>query len=189
MRPDERDVITRPFVASRLAREGKFQIIGALIPLLPEVALAFLTAHLAERVAAPDFVFPAVLATLLALFAVLAAVHILPALSLLRLARSGRFTVQEDELLEVKDDHYSLLRALFYSPSAFSRRDSAVDIFRFVSGRTYTVASSQNRGTRLDAAAKFSTTGDRFYVVVADDRPEKLLLLYSQKVFVYRENG
>ena len=60
-------------------------------------------------------------------------------------------------------------------------------IFQFESGRRFVANAAAYRGTRLEAVADFSMAGDVFFLVVYQDAPQKIVLLYSSKIYRYQE--
>ena len=185
---DEREILTREIILQKLARSAKRSMIGAFIMLvLGALMLGML--HLMSRYASPSSSDLTVIAEIALDLAFVGACVFFFARGALRMhkARRGDFSIVEDFLLEVQDDRFSLREMLLtgslISPSNY------VHVFRFQSGKRAVISSGGNQTNTLDTTARISLPGDRFILVVYNDAPEKIVLLYSTKLYTYSQGN
>ena len=178
---DEREVINRGTIAKKLIRESKRSAIGTVI-------FMFLGALL---FALPGLIFSdfpigkTAVGILCAIFVVVCLIYIIRALIDLSRANGGRFTVVEDCLKEVEDNKFSFVNLL--TSRGFFSRQNFNHVFKFASGKIFVANSETYRNTSIDAAATFSVAGDSFFVVAYEAKPNKIIWIYSAKLFNYKE--
>ena len=82
-----------------------------------------------------------------------------------------------------------LARFLLTFPNVFPTNTKAWHdhVFKFESGKTFVANSAEYQTTHLDTAAQVSSKGDSYITVFYNDAPDKIILLYSTKMFVYKE--
>lgn len=186
--PDERDVLTRPIITKKLQREAKRSMIGAALMCLMGVVFggALLLLDFSSSTAAAG---DALIGVWIALWGLGCLVFFVRAL--LRMCKAGRgaFTVVEEALTEVKDHQFSLWQLILYGgwDILLGNKSHLYHEFRFESGKTFIANAEEFRNTRLGTAAEFSLSGDRFYLVTYDDRPNKIILLFSARTHVCRD--
>ena len=180
---DEREVLTRKIVLGKLMREAKRTIVGALLMLLLS-AIVFLALWLLFSSSG--------IASLLVgiLYLVPLAVclfFIFRALLVMSKANRGDFTVAEDTLESVENDKLNFWRLVINLGASLRLGDFTDNIFKFRSGRQFIANCTEYQNTHLNAAADFSQSGDKFIVVFYNDEPQKIVLLYSTKIYTYKE--
>ena len=192
---DERELLTRKRIAERLAWEAKHSILGTLIV----CGMAALLLTILVRLIIPRT------------YAALAWLAVVPCLiaftlslvrSLMQLdkIRREKFIVVEDILIDVQTDQLNRRRAFlsgeFRDPSniwnlvfgnRWYDRDCYEHIFQFQSGRRFVANAHTYHGTRLETVAEFSMRGDTFFLVMYENAPKKIVLLYSSKIYRYTE--
>jgi len=65
------------------------------------------------------------------------------------------------------------------------RREAAA-LGKFLSGKRFVIGSEQSRNTHLSAAAGFSLPGDAFLLVSFNAFPDKVVWIYSCKIYHYK---
>jgi hypothetical protein len=195
MKKDEREVLTRKRIAEQLVWKVKSSILSSAIVcgagalLLTLLCRAFMMGWEPKA--------PGVLAWLAVVPFLIGFVFSLVR-SLLRLGmiRRGEFMVEEDVLLDVETDRLNRWSAFFSGDYSIWNRllsgrvysqDCYEHIFYFESGRRFVANAAAYRGTRLEAVADFSMAGDVFFLVVYQDASQKIVLLYSSKIYRYQE--
>lgn len=90
-------------------------------------------------------------------------------------------------MVSVQDNVFSLWRGIVNSGSGYGRRkDDCEHIFEFESGKRFVVGASRYGNTGIDATAEFSLEGDRFFLVYYNDAPDKLIFIFSAKIYNYK---
>jgi len=196
MKNDEREVLTRKRIAEQLVREVKSSIMNSAIVcgagalLLTLLCRAFIMGW--ESKAPGGLAWLAVVPFLIGFV-----FSLVRSLSQLGKIRRGEFVVAEDILLDVQADQLNRRRAFFSGDYSIWNRllsgrvysqDCYEHIFYFESGRRFVANAAAYRGTRLEAVADFSMAGDAFFLVTYADAPQKIVLLYSAKIYRYQEN-
>ncbi|MBQ9086371.1 MAG: phage holin family protein [Clostridia bacterium] len=182
---DERELLTRQTIQRKLEREAKHSIVGTvLILFLGLVVLGVMFLLLAAVAPMISTVTVAVETVLVAIFVLVCILFMIRGASRLSRARKETFSVIEDELGEVCENHLNLWRLLL--TGRLFDRSCYEHVFEFKSGKKYVVNCSENQNTSLDAVAKFSLPGDKFYLVFYTDSPEKVVLLYASKLYRYQ---
>jgi hypothetical protein len=92
---------------------------------------------------------------------------------------AGKYTVTEDTFCQ-----FELRDVPWYQSSRHHVNDY---VFSFASGKTYKVSNLEYNRTRLGYAAQFSKEGEKFYLVSADYKPDKVLLIYSGTLYRYED--
>lgn len=182
---DEREVLTREIISQKLIREAKRSMVGSVLMLLLG-ALALGMLHVMSLYASPSVSSIAVIAEIVldAIFVGACIFFFVRGALRMSKARHGEFSVVEDSLLDIQEDRFSLWQMLL--TGRIFDRSNYVHIFKFQSGKKVVVNSDEYQNTGLDAAAKFSLPGDTFFLVFYKDSPEKIVLLYSSKIYNYK---
>ena len=194
---DERELLTKSKIAEQLAWEVQRTILSAailcvitslLLPLLCRLLMMLLESKA-----------PGALAWLAALPGlILFTISVTRSLMQLGKARRGEFLVVEDVLTDVQADRLNRRRAFLYGDSSLWNRvlfgrwydlSCYEHIFSFQSGRRYIATAQEYQGSRLETVADFSLPGDTFILAVYEDAPQKIVLLFSAKIYRYAEDG
>ena len=166
---DHRETITRADVAKKLKNDGThgaktIAVIMLLFFIIP-FSLLMVLLQIKELIIIGSII--VALASILTLYAVFQAI------SISRTVSTGGYTITEDKFVSVTERVY------------YRRRVEHHDyIFRFESGKEYTVSSPiANDESRIVFSVTHSNPGDTFYVVTLDKDPSKPVLVYSGVLF------
>ena len=179
---DERETLTRNIIFQKLLREAKRSMVGSVLFFvfgsLVLGMMYFMFVPRSKAFAMFQAVSFVILAALCLVFFVRGALR-------MGKANRGEFSVEKDILIDVKDNQLNVWRLLI-TGRIFSRSNYD-HIFHFESGKTFVANSDEYQSTSLDATARFSLSGDPFFLVFYNDSPEKIVLLYSSKLYNYKE--
>ena len=177
---NEREMLTREFVAQKLIRDAKRSMVGsALILILGFLLFGMLrvmSSFISSSVSILAYIFEIVFAAVCVFFFVRGALK-------MSKARHGKFSVVEEVLSKVRDERLNIWKMIFLTGRIFSV-DNYEHIFEFESGKKFIINSREN--TTLDATAGFSIPKDAFFTVFYNDRPEKIVWIYSSKLYDYK---
>ena len=174
---DHREALTRAAIGRKLKKDATAGLWGLLlvIPLTMLVigAIYFeLTVFFGKRV-----IFYVLAAVMAAFFLAKLGSIIYDSVRTILAVNAGEFSVSEDIFCQLE------IREL---PWRHKTRSHSFDyIFSFASGKTYKVSNLEYNRTRLGYAAQFSKEGEKFYLVSADYKPDKILLIYSGALYRY----
>ena len=189
---DEREILTRDTIQQKLIREAKRPIIGSALILLP-VSVVFGLMYLLACVITSPSSFPSIfLLVVLAGCAIIFGIDMIRGAIHLGRARRGSFSVVEENLIKIEDHKFSfwqfLLRFSFRYPiSSLIHRPYFNHVFEFESGKKFIVNAAEYKETHVDTAAQISHVGDKLIVVSYDDAPEKIIMLFSPKIYNYKK--
>lgn len=181
---DERRVLTRESIAEKLVYEAKRQLVGcAMVFALGVIVfgMMFFALGLAKgtevpRVAVAVFFFG---------LAVYCAWVFIRQISRIGKAKRGEFSIHQDVLESVSDDRPNiwniLLSRRWFDQTNFEH------IFVFKSGKRFVANSGESKNTSIDATARFSIAGDTFILVSYYDAPEKIIFIFSEKLYCYKK--
>ncbi len=177
---DEREILTREHISKKLVRDAKitmlrsvvYFVIGTLVWAL--LFLKFPPDKISTFLKTLAFIGLAVACLFFFVRGVLRAIW----------ARHGEFEVKEDTLTEVKEAQFSLWQ-LILSGRLFTRSNYN-HIFRFKSGKRFVANYGEYINTGVNAAAGFSLVGDTFFLVFYHNNPQKVLWIYSTKIYNYK---
>ena len=188
---DERELLTRQRISERLAWEAKHSVLGNAIAC--GALTLFLVIHCCLLI-------PKTYAALAWLAVLPGVIGFIPpsvrSLSQLGKVRRGEFAIVEDSLIDVRTDQLNKKRAFFFGDFSIWNKlllgrgysyDCYEHVFQFKSGRRFVANAQTYRGTRLETVADFSMAGDIFFLVIYQDDPQKIVLLYSSKIYRYQE--
>ena len=185
---DERTIITYASVQKKLFREATRSIVGSASILIMG-GIFFLMLYLIADSALPKPFAPLIVGIPAAILLIVCLFGGIKGLVQLLRAQGGNFTVLEDELRTMESNKFSLARFLLTFPNVFPTNTKAWHdhVFIFESGKTFVANSAEYQTTHLDTAAQVSSKGDSYITVFYNDAPDKIILLYSTKMFVYKE--
>lgn len=186
---DEREILTRQTILKKLEYEAKRSMIGSLLMcILGAIVLGTLSLILlsANNV---TFGTKLIVSVFNSLYFITCAFFFVRALLKLIKAKRGDFTVFEDVLKEIKDNQLSIIQLLIYggTHTLFGNKSHLNHIFQFESGKIFIANVEEYKNTRLGAAAEFSLPGDSFLTVSYNDSPNKIILLFSSKTYIYKD--
>lgn len=179
---DKREILTREIIKQKLIQEAKRSMIGAVL-IFALGSLIFGMLHIVV-ISASRLVPLVVESILFAIFVIAGVFFFMRGVLHVIKARHGEFSVLEDILSDVKDDRFSIWR-MFLTGRIFDQSNYE-HIFTFASGKKFVANSSEYKNTSLDATAKFSLLGDTFFLVYYNGAPDKIVLLYSSKLYSYK---
>ena len=175
----KKDTVTYTEIGQKLKKDALLNI-PALVILYPlvfgMVALSYLVGHIFYDIMATVF--------MVMLFASLVSV-VAEIIITVSDVNHKRYSVFEDKYLNETEERKPVQGRCF--------------IYHFESGKEYTVsadelvsAAKQHYQTlldymRLSYSAGFSHEGDPFYVVTFDRNPQKIVLMFSQAIFNYKD--
>lgn len=179
---DEREILTREIISQKLKRDAKRSVVGAVLMLIPGALVAGLM-HAMTQLASPSPSLLALLAEIVvdAAFVTACAVFFVRGILQLNRVRRGEFSVTEDILLSIEDNRLSFGQMLL-TGRLFDRSNYVHD-FKFLSGKRFVIGSEQSRNTHLSAAAGFSLPEDAFLLVSFNAFPDKVVWIYSCKIY------
>ena len=197
MKKDEREILTRQSVSQKLIYEAKRSIFTNLFCVFIEIllfgmfylVLSFADASLVIRILR----ITALISMVLCFTG--CAVSVVRSILNICKTRRGDFTVFQDGLTEIKMDKINFSRYFFKLIYLlicgglfrfFLDRSHYQHIFQFQSGRTFIANAEEYKNTRLGTAAEFSLPGDTFFLVFYNDNPNKVILLFSAKIYAYK---
>ncbi len=191
---DERELLTRELVARKLMRDSGSSVITSIL-------LFFLASLLSGMMYAlfsslSDLLAALVVGIPFAAVTIVFAFFVIRDVLQRRKARHGKFSIVEDELVEMHEDRFSIRQTLLYGNriniwhillnKRLFARSSYEHVFQFKSGKRFVANSEAYQNTRLETAAQFSMPGDTFYIVTYEDAPDKIVWLYSTKIYRYQ---
>lgn len=175
----KKDTVTYTEIGQKLKKDA-LRNIPALVILYPMlfgiVALTYLIKHIIYDIMATVFMV-ILLTTLISVVAEI--------ITTVSDVNHKRYSVFEDKFLNETEERRPVRRRCF--------------IYHFESGKEYTVsadelvsAAKQPDETlldymRLSYSAGFSHEGDPFYVVTFDRKPQKIVLMFNQAIFNYKD--
>lgn len=188
---DEREILTRAIVQQKLIRKEKRDIIGnALLLLLGAFVYGFM--FLLLLIPSWDAkLFLIFVAIPFALLSIIPIIHIIKGCVKLGKARRGAFSVTEDSLSKMEDFKFSfwkfLLRFDMRTPvMSFIKKPYYEHVFQFESGKKFVIDAYEYENTHMGTVAQFSQMGDKLIVAFYNDTPERIVLLFSPKIYHYK---
>ena len=183
---DEREVLTRQIILEKLVYEAKRSMVDCLL-------VSFLGAVIFGMLCLIFLTQPYVTTTSKVLVSLLISSYFIGCAfffvrALLRMfkAKRGDFTVFEDVLTSVEDNKFSLIQFIFLGArSKYHLRH----VFQFRSGKKFIANAGEYINTRLATSAEFSLPGDVFITVFYNDAPNKIILLFTSKTYVYKKDN
>ncbi len=179
---DEREILTRNIIFQKLLREAKRSMVGSVLFF---AFGSFVFGMMYFMFVPRSKAFAMFQAVSFVIFTALCLLFFVRGTLRMGKAKRGAFSVTKEILTDVKEDQLNVWRLLI-TGRIFSRSNYD-HIFRFESGKTFVANSDEYRSTSLDATARFSLSGDAFFLVSYNDSPEKIVLLYSTKLYDYKE--
>ena len=185
---DEREILTREYILKKLTRDAQKSMVSALLTLVLGVVM-FLILCAMQGMTGPSVSLPFIISEAILTVAFVAVCIFFLARGAQRKGRAmrGEFSVVEDALLEVKEDRPSFWRMLV--TGRIFDRSNFIHVFTFQSRKTFVANSGEYQNTSVDTAARYSLPMDTFYLVFYDDAPQKVVWIYSTKIYVYKETG
>ncbi len=188
---DEREILTRDIIQQKLIREAKRRAIGSALILFP-ILVAFGLMYLLAIATTSPTSFPAIL-----LLVVLVGVVIIFGIDILRgtiqlhKARKGNFSIAVESLVKMEDFKFSIWQFLLRFDLRFPilsliRRPYYNHIFTFENGKKFVANAYDYEKTHINTAAQISNDGDKMIVVVYNDTPEHIIMLFSTKIYNYK---
>lgn len=188
---DEREILTRQTILKKLLYEAKRSMVGSLLMcILGAIVFGMMCLILLS----PSYVTnnsKIIVGSLIAPYFIACAFFFIRALLKLFKAKRGEFTVVEDILTEVKDNEFNLIQLIIYGGrhTLLGNKLHLRHVFKFKSGKKFIANAEEYKNTRLSATAEFSLPGDIFFLVSYNDSPNKIILLFSSKVYSYKDEN
>jgi hypothetical protein len=185
---DEKEILTQQIVFKKLMYEAKRSVVGCLLMcVLGAVFFGMLSLILLS----PSYVTvitKIIVGILSSLYFIVCAFFFVRALLRMIKAKQGAFTVVEDVLTEIKDNQFSLIQLIIHGgfDALLGNKAHLNHVFHFQSGKIFIANVEQYKNTRLGTAAEFSLPGDNFFLVFYNDSPNKIVLLFSSKIYTYK---
>lgn len=182
---DNREILTRDIIQQKLIREAKRTIIGSvLIWLLGFIVLGLPGLLLIEMIPifASIFGFSFIGLSLVCLF------QIKRGSKQLGEAHSGDFLIAQERLTKIEDHKLSIWQTILRFRTQFPiiTKDYYNHIFEFESGKKFVVNAGEYKDTHIGTVAQFSQVGEELIVVSYVDSPEKIITLFSPKIYNYK---
>ena len=181
---DERRVLTREIIKQKLIFDAKrsifsctmsFVISSAVLGLI--YAILSFTPSISSK--APQIAVAVIFAGVIAVYAF----FLVRAVLRMDKAKHGEFSVDLDILEDVKDDVPN--KWYFFVNKVRDRGYRFEHIFLFKSGKRFKANKGEYLNTSVDTTAKISNPGDTFILVSYNDAPEKIVFLFSEKLYNY----
>ena len=179
---DEREVLTYQKISKKLQHSAKANIAMSVVFLILfsflSLCMFFITKGIVRYI---------VLALLDIPFGLFCIASIVMEAIKLYGAKNGEFSVVRERLEYVEASKPSFRQFLFWilTQRGFVSREYYLrHIFHFESGKEYII--SVNASMASDVAAEFSMPGDTFFVVFFNSRPNKIALVYNEKIYNYK---
>ena len=188
MKKDEREILTRQSVLKKLAYEAKRSMVGSLLMCILGMVFFGMMCLILLSLPYVTTRTKIILGLLLVPYFIACAFFFVRALLILFKAKRGEFTVVEDILTEVKDNQFNLIQLIMYGGrhTLLGNKAHLRHVFQFESGKTFIANAEEYKNTRLGTAAQFSSPGDIFFLVFYNDSPNKIILLFSSKIYYYK---
>lgn len=184
---DEREILTRQSIQKKLIYEAQRSWVASLLMcFLGAIVYGFMFLLSHEIFAAKLIV-----CIFAALNFIVCAFFFVRAISRMIRAKHGNFTIVEDVLTEIKDNEFSMIQFLLYGGwHSFlgNNKSHLKHVFKFQSGKIFIANVEEYKHTRLHSAAEFSLAGDVFYLVFYNNSPNKIILLFTSKTHVLKED-
>jgi len=186
---DEREVLTKTIVQQKLIREAKRKISGATLIFLLGFIVLGLPGLLLIKLMPSLSLFAAVLGFAFCGLAFVCAFQIKRESKQLGKASCGDFVIAEERLSKIEDHKLSMWQALLRFDIQFPiiTKDYYEHIFEFESGKRFVVNAGEYKDTHIGTVAQFSQVGDGLLVVSYIDSPEKIIMLFSPKIYNFKE--
>ena len=189
---DEKEILTRDSIQKKLIHEAKRAIIGPALLLLLG---AFVYGIMFLALIAPSWdskLFLIFIAVPFAILAIILIIRMIKGFAQLGKARRGEFSIVEDRLTRMEDHKFRfwrfLLRFDLRAPvMSFIRKPYYEHVFHFASGKQFVIDAYEYENTHIGTVAQFSQTGDELILVSYDDAPEKIIMLFSPKIYNYKK--
>lgn len=176
---DEREVLTRDIIRKKLIYDAKRGIFNSLF-------LLFLSALFLGALYLISL--KIIILVLLSIWAVGCLFFFVRAILRMMKAKRWEFTVDEDTLRSIHDDKFSWWRfAINFGNRYHRRRDDLEHVFEFKCGKKFVAGAAEYQNTSVDTAAKISFEGDKFFLVYYNDDPDRLIFIFSSKIYNYKQ--
>ena len=182
---DEREILTRDIIQQKLIREDKRAIIGPVLIFLLGFLVLGLPGLLFLRM---SLIFSTVFAVAFIILAYVCLFQINRGNKQLGNARCGDFLITEERLTKIEDYKLSIWQTILRFNIQFPiiTKDYYNHIFEFESGKKFVVNAGEYKDTHIGAVAQFSQVGEELIVVSYVDSPEKIIMLFSPKIYNYK---
>ena len=189
MKKDEREILTRQSVLKKLMWEAKRSMVGSFMMCILGAVFFGMMCLILLSSSYVTTITKIIVGILVSLYFIPCAFFFVRALLRMFKAKRGEFTVVEDVLTEVKDNEFSLIQLIMYGGrhTLLGNKAHLNHIFHFQSGKMFIANAEEYKNTRLATAAEFSSPGDSFFLVCYNNSPDKIILLFSSKTYVYRD--
>ncbi len=188
---DNRENLTRDIIQQKLIREAKRPIIGATLLLIP-VSIVFGLMYLVVRVTTSPNSFPSIFLLVALLgFAIICGIDMIRGAIHLSKARRSEFSIVEESLTNMEDCEFSFWQFflrfdLRFPVRSFIHRPYFNHVLEFESGKKFIVNAAEYKETHVNTVAQISHIGDKLIVVFYNDAPEKIIMLFSPKIYQYK---
>lgn len=185
---DEREILTRQVITKKLIYEAKRSMIGSLmICILAALLFGMLNIMWFGFSDVPSAIRIIINLLQLPVYLACAFFFIRGIINICKVNRDA-FTVVEDILTEIEDNQLSLKQLILYGgyDILLGSKSHLRHIFKFRSGKVFIANAEEYKNTGLAAAAEFSSVGDSFFLVFYNDSPDRIILLFSSKIYNYK---
>lgn len=185
MKKDEREILTRQNILKKLIYEAKRSMVGSLLMCVLEAVIFGMMSLLLLTQSYVTIATKLIVGILIALYFIACAFFFIRAILRMIKAKRGNFTVVEDILTEVTDNQFNFFQLIIYG-GRLGNKAHLRHIFKFKSGKIFVANAEEYKNTKLGTAAEFSLPGDTFFLVFYNDNPNKITLLFSSKIYTYK---
>ena len=188
---DTREILTRDILQQKLIQEAKHLIIGATLLLVPISIILGLTYLVVCYSTSPNS-FPSIFLLVAIIGAtIIFGIDIIRGAIQLCKARQGEFSIAEESLIKIEAFKFSFWQLFLRFDLRFPilsliHRPYFNHIFEFESGRKYIVNADEYKDAHVNTAAQISQVGDTLLVVSYNDNPQKVIRIFSSKIYHYK---
>ena len=188
---DNREILTRDILQQKLIQEAKHLIIGATLLLVPISIILGLTYLVVCFSTSPNSFLSIFLLVAIIGAAIIFGIDIIRGAIRLCKARQGEFTIVEENLIKMEAFKFSFWQLFLRFDLRFPilsliHRPYFNHIFEFESGRKYIVNADEYKDAHVNTAAQISQVGDTLLVVSYNDNPQKVIRIFSSKIYHYK---
>ena len=188
---DNREILTRDILQQKLIQEAKSLIIGATLLLVPISIILGLTYLVVCFSTSPNSFLSIFLLVAIIGAAIIFGIDIIRGAIRLCKARQGEFTIVEENLIKMEAFKFSFWQLFLRFDLRFPilsliHRPYFNHIFEFESGRKYIVNADEYKDAHVNTAAQISQVGDTLLVVSYNDNPQKVIRIFSSKIYHYK---
>ena len=188
---DNREILTRDILQQKLIQKAKNLIIGATLLLVPISIVLGLTYLVVCYSTSPNS-FPSIFLLVAIIGAtIIFGIDIIRGAIQLCKARQGEFSIAEESLIKIEAFKFSFWQFFLRFDLQFPilsliHRPYFNHIFEFESGKKFIVNADEYKETHVNTVAQIAQVGDTLLVVSYNNNPQKVIRIFSPKIYNYK---